>query len=66
LSANLPKTTDELGDTISSELEGNPPLWVTRKRGYPQDEIYINNAKILDGSNYRSKIHTSNGEKIQV
>ncbi|XP_074115008.1 fasciclin 1 Fas1 domain-containing isoform X1 [Cotesia typhae] len=64
--SNLPKTTDELGDTISSELEGNPPLWVTRKRGYPQDEIYINNAKILEGSNYRSKIHTSNGEKIQV
>ncbi|XP_057339483.1 fasciclin-1 isoform X4 [Microplitis mediator] len=64
--SNLPKTTDELGDTISSELEGNPPLWVTRKRGHPQDEIYINNAKILEGSNFRSKINTPIGEKTQV
>ncbi|XP_044002634.1 fasciclin-1 isoform X3 [Aphidius gifuensis] len=65
--SNLPKTLDEMGDSISSELDGNPPLWVTRKRAYPHDEIYINNAKILEGSNFKSTIKLPSGDvKTQV
>ncbi|KAK0161204.1 hypothetical protein PV327_009699 [Microctonus hyperodae] len=64
---NQPKTLDELSDTISSELDGNPPLWVTRIRGHYHDDIYINNAKILNGSNFKSTIKLSSGEvKTQV
>lgn len=67
VAANLPKTLDEMGDSISSELDGNPPLWVTRKRAYPHDEIYINNAKILEGSNFKSTIKLPSGDvKTQV
>ncbi|KAK0091383.1 hypothetical protein PV326_003304, partial [Microctonus aethiopoides] len=60
--SNQPKTLDELSDTISSELDGNPPLWVTRIRRHYHDDIYINNAKILNGSNFKSTIKLSSGE----
>ncbi|XP_012283312.1 fasciclin-1 isoform X2 [Orussus abietinus] len=55
---NLALTTDQLGDSVSSELEGNPPLWITKKRGpYGEEEVYINNAKILNSrSNFKSSI----------
>ncbi|XP_034949824.1 fasciclin-1 isoform X2 [Chelonus insularis] len=64
--ANLPQTTDELKETISSEHEGNPPLWVTKVGTPPNTEIYINNAKILPGSNFKTKVFTAQGEKTQV
>ncbi|XP_015115106.1 fasciclin-1 isoform X3 [Diachasma alloeum] len=51
--SNLARPTWELPESISSELDGNPPLWVTRIHVNGQEEIYINNAKILNGSNYR-------------
>ncbi|XP_011302009.1 fasciclin-1 isoform X2 [Fopius arisanus] len=51
--SNTATATWDLQDSISSELDGNPPLWVTRVHVNRQEEIYINNAKILNGSNYR-------------
>ncbi|XP_024946064.1 fasciclin-1 isoform X4 [Cephus cinctus] len=66
--SNLAQTLEELGDSISSELDGNPPLWVTRKPGRRHDEIYINNAKVQrNASNYESTITLSPKEtKKQV
>ncbi|RLU21789.1 hypothetical protein DMN91_006165 [Ooceraea biroi] len=55
--ANRPQTIEDLRESISSELEGNPPLWITRKQGPYGVEVYINNAKILlEQSNFQSKL----------
>lgn len=65
--SNFPKTIENLGDSISSELEGNPPLWVTRRPGTHGQEVYINNAKILiDRSNFQSKVSVGGDVKTQV
>lgn len=67
VSANFPKTIENLGDSISSELEGNPPLWVTRRTGTHGQEVYINNAKILtERSNFQSKVIVGGDVKTQV
>ncbi|CAK9816423.1 FAS1 [Anthophora plagiata] len=56
-----------MGDSISSELEGNPPLWVTRRPGTQGEEVYINNAKILtERSNFQSKVIVGGDVKTQV
>lgn len=47
---NLAKTVDQLGlssTSLTSELTGNPPLWVTHRRGTYHDDVYINNARLL-------------------
>lgn len=63
--SNSPKTIENLGDSISSELEGNPPLWVTKKPG--SQEVYINNAKILmERSNFQSKVTVAGDVMTQV
>lgn len=65
--SNFPKTIENLGDSISSELEGNPPLWVTRKASTHGEEVYINNAKILtEQSNFQSKVSVGGDVKTQV
>lgn len=65
--SNFPKTIENLGDSISSELEGNPPLWVTRRPSTHGQEVYINNAKILiDRSNFQSKVSVGGDVKTQV
>ncbi|XP_066902751.1 fasciclin-1 isoform X3 [Halyomorpha halys] len=38
---------NQLGYTVSSEYEGNPPLWVSRVRYENKDEVYINNARVV-------------------
>ncbi|GAB0092810.1 fasciclin-1 [Sergentomyia squamirostris] len=40
-------TLEQLGATISSDLEGNPPLYITRRGKASQEQIYINNALVL-------------------
>ncbi|KRT80042.1 hypothetical protein AMK59_6714, partial [Oryctes borbonicus] len=56
---NLAKTVNQLGSTysyVTSELDGNPPLWITHRRGPYHDDHYINNARILlNQSNFKSK-----------
>nr|XP_031840103.1 fasciclin-1 isoform X3 [Nomia melanderi] len=65
--ANMPKTLENLGDSISSELEGNPPLWVTRRQSTRGEEVYINNAKILtEQSNFESKVIVGSDVKTQI
>ncbi|XP_026477303.1 fasciclin-1 [Ctenocephalides felis] len=62
---NVARVLDELPNSVLSESDGNPPLWVTRKRGTHSDELYINNAKILKRrSDYVAP--TKNGENKQV
>ena len=49
--------------SISSELDGNPPLWVTRRRDAMHDDIYVNNAKVDISRSYQA--YNENG-KLQV
>lgn len=42
--ANIPRKLEELGSKVSSELDGNPPIWITKKS---PEEIYVNQAKIV-------------------
>jgi len=67
VSANRPLTIEELRDSISSELEGNPPLWITRKQVKHNVEVYINNAKILlEQSNFQSKLKVNGDTMTQA
>lgn len=47
VSANSAQMLNQLGTSVSSELDGNPPLWVTRRRTGTKDDIYVNNAKVI-------------------
>jgi hypothetical protein len=52
-SANLAKPLNQLEGYLSSELDGNPPIWITRIKGQYRNILYVNNAKILQArSNY--------------
>ncbi|XP_011865962.1 PREDICTED: fasciclin-1 isoform X2 [Vollenhovia emeryi] len=65
--SNRPLTIEELRDSISSELEGNPPLWITRRPGKYGVDVYINNAKILlEQSNFQSKLKVNGDTMTQV
>lgn len=67
VTANFPKTIENLGDSISSELDGNPPLWVTKRQGSHGEEVYINNARLItERSNFQSKITVDGEVKTQV
>jgi len=67
ISANRPLTIEELRDSISSELEGNPPLWITRRPGKYGVDVYINNAMILlEQSNFQSKLKVNGDTMTQV
>ncbi|XP_018352279.1 PREDICTED: fasciclin-1 isoform X5 [Trachymyrmex septentrionalis] len=65
--SNRPLTIEELRDSISSELEGNPPLWITRRPGRYGVDVYINNAMILlEQSNFQSKLKVNGDTMTQV
>ncbi|XP_018059484.1 PREDICTED: fasciclin-1 isoform X2 [Atta colombica] len=65
--SNRPLTIEELRDYISSELEGNPPLWITRRPGRYGVDVYINNAMILlEQSNFQSKLKVNGDTMTQV
>lgn len=67
ISANRPLTIEELRDYISSELEGNPPLWITRRPVKYGTDVYINNAMILlEQSNFQSKLKVNGDTMTQV
>ncbi|XP_044262943.1 fasciclin-1 isoform X3 [Tribolium madens] len=47
---SIPKKTTQLGTSytsLNSELEGNPPLWITHTTGNYHNDIYVNNARLL-------------------
>ncbi|XP_011641357.1 fasciclin-1 isoform X2 [Pogonomyrmex barbatus] len=65
--SNRPLTIEELRDSISSELEGNPPLWITRRPSRYGVDVYINNAMILlEQSNFQSKLKVNGDTMTQV
>lgn len=67
VTANRPLTIEELRDSISSELEGNPPLWITRRVNGHDVDVYINNAMILlNQSNFISKLKVNGDTMTQV
>lgn len=46
----IPKRTTQLGTSYSSlysELDGNPPLWITHTTGNYHNDIFVNNARLL-------------------
>ncbi|XP_011502138.1 PREDICTED: fasciclin-1 [Ceratosolen solmsi marchali] len=62
--SNQALKTEQFTQSLTSELDGNPPLWVTRRhgsRGY--EEVFINNAKIIEGSNYEFTFTPNEHEK---
>ncbi|XP_047525630.1 fasciclin-1 isoform X3 [Pieris napi] len=61
--SNLATTLSNLDYSISSELDGNPPLWVTRRRDRLHDDIYVNNAKVDVSRSYQA---TNRNGKRQV
>lgn len=54
VTANLATSLTNLDYAISSELDGNPPLWVTRRRDIMHDDIYVNNARVLASRSYQA------------
>lgn len=56
--SNVATTLEQLGSIITSDYDGNPPIYVTRKR-QPDgtEDIYVNNAKIIRS---RSNVQLSN------
>jgi hypothetical protein len=62
-SANLAKQLNDLDGSVSSELEGNPPIWITRIRERNREVVYVNNARILQDRSYS---HTNHKDKKQV
>ncbi|XP_052749257.1 fasciclin-1 [Galleria mellonella] len=61
--SNLATTLTNLDYAISSEFDGNPPLWVTRRKDHMHDDIYINNAKVYVSRSFQS---TNRNGKRQV
>ncbi|XP_055681274.1 fasciclin-1 isoform X2 [Lutzomyia longipalpis] len=55
-------TLEQLGTTISSDLEGNPPLYITRRGKASQEQIFINNALVLR-SRSNVQLQNSDGRK---
>nr|XP_026496791.1 fasciclin-1 isoform X1 [Vanessa tameamea] len=61
--SNLATTLSNLDYSISSELDGNPPLWITRRREAMHDDIYVNNAKVDISRSYQA---INRNGKLQV
>ncbi|XP_062536830.1 fasciclin-1 isoform X2 [Armigeres subalbatus] len=56
--SNVATTLEQLGTIITSDYDGNPPIYVTRKRQpIGTEDIYVNNAKIIRS---RSNVQLSN------
>lgn len=56
--SNVATTLEQLGSIITSDYDGNPPIYVTRRRQSDgTEDIYVNNAKIIRN---RSNVQLSN------
>ena len=53
-------TQDQLTKTIPSDMDGNPPLYITKNRN---GDIYVNNARIIPSLSVEM---TNNENKRQV
>lgn len=44
-------TTDKMDQSVSSEMSGNPPLWIARRdAGVDKYDMYVNDAKLVRGN----------------
>ena len=51
VAANVALTTDNLDQSVSSDLPGNPPLWISRRDATTTVyDLYINDAKVVAGN----------------
>ncbi|XP_073943159.1 fasciclin 1 Fas1 domain-containing isoform X2 [Choristoneura fumiferana] len=64
--SNLATSLTNLDYAISSELDGNPPLWVTRRRDIMHDDIYVNNARVLASRSYQAFNKNNNRQVLHV
>ncbi|KAG6450908.1 fasciclin-1 isoform X2 [Manduca sexta] len=64
--SNLATTLTNLDYAISSELDGNPPLWVTRRRDTMHDDIYVNNAKVYVSRSYQAYNRNNKRQVLHV
>ncbi|XP_029717638.2 fasciclin-1 isoform X1 [Aedes albopictus] len=56
--SNVATSLEQLGPIITSDYDGNPPIYVTRKRQpNGSEDIYVNNAKIIRS---RSNVQLAN------
>lgn len=55
--ATVARPLEHLGSQVLTMLDGNPPLYVTRKRTGKQEDIHINNALIIRS---RSNVQRTN------
>lgn len=60
LIATVAMTQDQLTKTIPSDMDGNPPLYITKNRN---GDIYVNNARIIPSLSVEM---TNNENKRQV
>ena len=50
LTANVALTTEKLDQSVSSELPGNPPIWIARRDASQyQYDLYANDARVVRG-----------------
>ncbi|XP_028175728.1 fasciclin-1 [Ostrinia nubilalis] len=64
--SNLATTLSNLDYAISSEFDGNPPLWVTRRRDTMHDDIYVNNAKVYVSRSYQAMNRNGKRQVLHV
>lgn len=68
-SASLAKRTDQLGASYSSlysDLDGNPPLWITHIQGIYHDDIFVNNARILVSQSNIQVVQKNGNEQVSA
>lgn len=60
--ATTATTLDHLSHSISSDQDGNPPLYITKRRKNNQDHVWINNALVIR-SRSNVQMQNENGKK---
>ncbi|XP_077294817.1 fasciclin 1 Fas1 domain-containing isoform X2 [Arctopsyche grandis] len=65
--ANFAVTLDQLGNSVNSELDGNPPLWISRRKNNDHEDIFINTAKIITHrSNYMAPNQNNKRQVLHI
>lgn len=62
--ANTPNKIEQLTPVMNTEMDGNPPIYITKRRSHHNEEFYVNNAQIIKS---RSNVDMKNAQgKRQV
>lgn len=65
ITATVAATLDQLGQVLSSDYDGNPPLYITKKRINNQDQIFINNAMVIRKRSNIVSMNRSNKKQVR-